>query len=77
MNCSPPRAMATANPAMFPAVKARNRSSWNIGSAVLISIVANKVSLINRTSIRVDGPCPAACQGPKLTWQWADPSESL
>ena len=37
MNCSPPRAMATASPATFPAVNARmrNRLSWNIGSATL------------------------------------------
>ena len=36
-NCRPPRATATANAAMLPAVKARirKRLSWNSGSATL------------------------------------------
>ena len=46
MNCRPPRAMATTKPAMLPAVNARirNRLSWNIGSAILVSITANTAS---------------------------------
>ena len=38
--------MATTSPAMLPAVKARmrNRLSWNIGSAILVSITANTAS---------------------------------
>ena len=45
-NCRPPRATATANPAMLPAVKARirNRLSWNSGSATLVSITTNAPS---------------------------------
>ena len=38
--------MATTRPATLPAVKARmrNRLSWNIGSAILVSITANAAS---------------------------------
>ena len=54
MNCMPPRAMATTRPAMLPAVKARmrNRLSWNIGSAIRVSITANRASSATPPSSR-------------------------
>ena len=46
MNCRPPRAIATARPATFPAAKARIRNSRNsnIGSATLLSMTPNATS---------------------------------
>ena len=59
MNCSPPRAMDTARPARLPAVKARmrNRLSWNIGSAILVSMRPNT------TSNATPPTSPASTQG--------------
>ena len=46
MNCSPPWASRTEKPATLPAVKARMRNSpsWNIGSAIRLSMTANAAS---------------------------------
>ena len=46
MNCWPPRAMAMTRPAMLPAVNAliRNKLSWNMGSAILLSMTPNAMS---------------------------------
>jgi hypothetical protein len=44
MNGIPPRAIATSRPATLPAVKAliRNRLSWNIGSAIRLSMLQGR-----------------------------------
>ncbi len=46
MNCSPPRAIEPSRLARFPAAKARilNRPSWNMGSAMCVSIRQNTTS---------------------------------
>jgi hypothetical protein len=46
MNCSPPWARVAARADALPAVKAlmRNRLSWIIGAATLVSIMTNTAS---------------------------------
>ena len=46
MNWKPPRAIDTSRPARLPKVKARirNRLSWNIGSAIRVSMMPNTTS---------------------------------
>src|ERR1700753_3091916 len=45
-NCMPPRAIDTSRPARLPKAKARirNRLSWNIGSAMRVSMIPNTTS---------------------------------
>ena len=46
MNCRPPRAIEPSRLAALPAANARilNSPSWNIGSAILVSMMQNATS---------------------------------
>jgi hypothetical protein len=57
--------MATTSPAMQPAVNAliRNKLSWNIGSAILLSMTPNAMS---RTTPPASRPITAGLAHPML-----------
>jgi len=60
--------MATTRPAMLPAVKAliRNKLSWNIGSAILLSMTPNAMS---RSRPPASRPITVGLAQPML-WPW-------
>src|SRR6266542_1996308 len=59
MNCSPPRPIAASSPAALPAANARlrNRSRWNIGSALRRSTTQKA------TSVSTPPTTPASTHG--------------